>query len=78
MRTRKEMLDMVRTLQRKSCSYDIFPLADRPAPHMCDCKYGFDGNTIHGESTGCPEFRDIYHLLRVLSDDEFKELMMRV
>lgn len=63
-----EVLERIR--QKQVCAY-------MPG-HFCDCKFGADRIGEHSESgNGCPEMRDAIHLLRNMTDLEFRRISGR-
>lgn len=83
MQSREELHRVIHLLQRHHCCYDMFGKTfgstnNSQAPSMCDCKFGYNGESPHSEQTGCPELRNVECLLRSMTDAEYQRIMNRV
>lgn len=75
--TKANLMKRINFLQRSRCDYDMFGIIkDSNPPKYCDCKYGND-ESFKGEANGCPELRLVYHILSVMTDEEYKEFLDR-
>lgn len=66
-----DLVVLVESIRRQSCCY---------AGDPCDCKYGnmeWTDRIQQGEQTSCPELRELVHLLAVMTQDEYYEIMAR-
>jgi len=66
---KKEVLEGIKTLQKKVCAYR--------SETRCDCKYGIDKDkelSTGREKSGCPELRVVMILLANMTDEEYKRL----
>lgn len=76
----KNLREGIHALRRKSCVYDLG--LNPVEPRMCDCKYGIrlvENGRLFGnsEQCGCPELRVIEHILSVITEEEYRELIGR-
>jgi hypothetical protein len=77
---RERMLESVEHLGVRACSYSVGP----DWALLCDCKYGIESDVSPrepiycGEQTGCPELRDVYSILKAMTDEEFTGLRERI
>jgi hypothetical protein len=76
---RSELIKALRSVQRKCCCYDSFGkenhVIGRNPPHVCDCKYGIDEDTNHGEKTGCPELRLVIAVLMEIPGNRYADIL---
>lgn len=79
MSDRQRLLNAVEKIGIKLCSYSYLDKWAIP----CDCKYGVESDRLKGEGiycgeqTGCPEMRDIYSLVELMTDEEYEEISKR-
>lgn len=70
--SRDKVLRAVELLGDRVCCYAGASWLER----ICDCKYG--GPTeAYSEQTGCPELRNVQHVLSVMTDAEWEALLNR-
>ena len=74
---KEELIKTLTLMQRKSCGYDsmgFLTIVSKPPP-TCDCKYGYNDGSFKphyaGETTGCPELRNVIALLTLMTDEEY-------
>lgn len=77
---REKMKAAVQRLGERACLYAGKPWPDR----TCDCKYGVESDTVAtervyaGEQSGCPELRDVFSLLKAMTDEEYDAIQERI
>lgn len=76
----RKLADLLEAVASKHvCSYvNLNNEKGDPKLGFCDCKYGATPKTMgsgHEVGCGCPEMREIIHLLRVIPKHEFKKYM---
>ena len=64
--SRTPVYEALQKLLKNICSYG--------GGKVCDCKYGFSSK---GEQTGCPELRCALEVLRLITDEEYENIITR-
>ena len=72
--TREKVIASIVKLGARRCTESTDRGADWRT-RRCDCKYG--GPTDNSESTGCPELRNVEHVLSVMTDQEWENFLSR-
>lgn len=65
------VMAVLHKIHKHTCCYtDLKNNRLGKAPYFCDCKYGGeDVGTLRGEQTGCPELREVIHILEALGPE---------
>lgn len=74
---KSEVRNALHLLQREACVYD--GNFHKDPPDFCDCKYGYAGNLLKGNSemSGCPELRTVVELLDKMTEEEYTTILER-
>lgn len=70
------VMEVLHKIHKHLCCYtDIKNNAAGKAPDFCDCKFGGQGiGSPFGEYTGCPEMREVIHIMEALGAEASSRL----
>lgn len=70
---RKQLLHAIKDMRKMVCVY-------LGSDDRCDCKYGYRhmyDSSWRTEQRGCPELRNVAHILEVMTDEEYENFLAR-